>query len=1135
MGGSFNVGGITGQMTLDLSKWNAPVRQAQQDMGRMTDNLRRIGQQAQQVGRQMTQTGAVLTKSVTAPIAAATAAITAASVQHENAMVTIRRATGATTEQMLEFEQVYQRVFRALPNASRDVASVIGELNTRLEVSGEALAVLTRDTLDFVRVHDLQAASTARQIGQLYNALELELREIPALLDMATVASQRTGIEVDKLLQYVLEAGPAFEEMGFQWQRAMALFSRFEQAGALPQELLGSLNIVLTRMAQEGLADAQAGFEDLLERIRLAPTQLQAVAIAAEAFGSRVGGKVAADIRAGLFEIDAFVAELEESQGALARMAAETLTFGDTVRVIFNQVSLALKPVGGVLTEMLKDFARGLSPAIGMLQLLSERISDLPRAVLLGVAAFLAMAAAIGPLLLGLGVFTTLVGGALAGAIAVVSIKMIAVTAAIAGLTALIIAGAAAWVLYRDEITRSVLQIDLALRMGTAALSDSLRVSLENTRLFVVGFIEQIALLPRASAEVANGIAEWLGNAVVKVFEFVLNETTKSLSRILRNIGMFLTALRIATDTTMLAIHLTLDRMRIDFDFDSSALDELRRQANASQASFEGMGRGAGIAAGGVNDLALAGERLLRQLFPVSDLVLTLQENLRELAAVGRMDDTARSALGGHLADRLRDMTISEVDRVIGHVRLIDAVVAEVFDDARAERIQGFYESLFPGHQILDQVRGQLPELMAAMQVYDDAFERFAAGIADQMRNLGSDASLMIIEGIEQASPQMAAAVMDAMNRMFEQDALAAGEGIFQRLVGQEDFERIRADLGALEGYLREAVQAGQIDDDTAHLLGTALWHQLGDNALAMVRQLADEIPTLKEVIGDTFEELARQQDRLARAEGLRSLARDMDGIAFGLARLGPNFRQAAQAAQASSRIMQAAASAASGQWMDFAMHGLMAVADTLGLIRSETEKTQSTFDKMLDDLDRSLDEWGRRFVDTMIDALKTGEFAFKDFVESILEDLTRIGMQNLIVEPINAAIRGAFAQGAVFDGGNVIPFAKGGLIDRPTIFPMAKGMGLAGEAGPEAIFPLTRLPGGDLGLKAAGGTQVKVEVIDQRARGAEIERQEMQGPDGSQVVRLIVRDEVRRGIDEGQFDDSLNRSYGVRRRGISR
>ncbi|MBS0528184.1 MAG: phage tail tape measure protein [Proteobacteria bacterium] len=54
---------------------------------------------------------------------------------------------------------------------------------------------------------------------------------------------------------------------------------------------------------------------------------------------------------------------------------------------------------------------------------------------------------------------------------------------------------------------------------------------------------------------------------------------------------------------------------------------------------------------------------------------------------------------------------------------------------------------------------------------------------------------------------------------------------------------------------------------------------------------------------------------------------------------------------------------------------------------------------------------------------------------------------------------------------GAVKPFASGGVIGTPTYFPMiGGGVGLAGEAGPEAIMPLARGPDGRLGVSGSGG-----------------------------------------------------------------
>jgi phage-related minor tail protein len=53
----------------------------------------------------------------------------------------------------------------------------------------------------------------------------------------------------------------------------------------------------------------------------------------------------------------------------------------------------------------------------------------------------------------------------------------------------------------------------------------------------------------------------------------------------------------------------------------------------------------------------------------------------------------------------------------------------------------------------------------------------------------------------------------------------------------------------------------------------------------------------------------------------------------------------------------------------------------------------------------------------------------------------------------------------------SITPFAAGGVIASPAYFPLPSGgVGLAGEAGPEAIVPLTRGSDGRLGIAMNGG-----------------------------------------------------------------
>ena len=76
------------------------------------------------------------------------------------------------------------------------------------------------------------------------------------------------------------------------------------------------------------------------------------------------------------------------------------------------------------------------------------------------------------------------------------------------------------------------------------------------------------------------------------------------------------------------------------------------------------------------------------------------------------------------------------------------------------------------------------------------------------------------------------------------------------------------------------------------------------------------------------------------------------------------------------------------------------------------------------------------------------------------------------VVSGLNGLLGGVFANGGAFSSGRVRAFAKGGVVDGPTTFPMRGGTGLMGEAGPEAIMPLSRGPDGRLGVRAQGGSR---------------------------------------------------------------
>lgn len=126
---------------------------------------------------------------------------------------------------------------------------------------------------------------------------------------------------------------------------------------------------------------------------------------------------------------------------------------------------------------------------------------------------------------------------------------------------------------------------------------------------------------------------------------------------------------------------------------------------------------------------------------------------------------------------------------------------------------------------------------------------------------------------------------------------------------------------------------------------------------------------------------------------------------------------------------------------------------------------------------------------------------AFNDATRPVTD---QIG--GLISQGIGSLVGGLFpfAKGASFSQGRVQPFANGGVVNGPVSFPMRGGTGLMGEAGPEAIIPLSRGPDGRLGVRAQGGGGVSV-VMNIQTPDAEGFRRS-QGQIAAQLGRVIGR-----------------------------
>ena len=135
--------------------------------------------------------------------------------------------------------------------------------------------------------------------------------------------------------------------------------------------------------------------------------------------------------------------------------------------------------------------------------------------------------------------------------------------------------------------------------------------------------------------------------------------------------------------------------------------------------------------------------------------------------------------------------------------------------------------------------------------------------------------------------------------------------------------------------------------------------------------------------------------------------------------------------------------------------------------------------------------------------------FADGGLVGSVGTPASAVGLDNWV------GAKSIFGRGGVFDSGQLTAFASGGIVNKPTLFPFASGVGLMGEAGPEAIMPLKRTPSGDLGVQAEGGAgmtniTMNINAVDSKSFV------EMVRTNRASVESIVVENIMRNGAVRG-------------------
>jgi hypothetical protein len=210
---------------------------------------------------------------------------------------------------------------------------------------------------------------------------------------------------------------------------------------------------------------------------------------------------------------------------------------------------------------------------------------------------------------------------------------------------------------------------------------------------------------------------------------------------------------------------------------------------------------------------------------------------------------------------------------------------------------------------------------------------------------------------------------------------------------------------------------------------------------------------------------------------------------------------------------------------------GYEKASEAIVTVTSETEKMaeQITFAAQAGEVfEQSFD---RAFQGVAM-GTQTVSDAVKNMSKVIIAELLKIAAYKTIAGfgfggEFGGQVAWGAAQGGVVSGGNKVQaFASGGIVNGPTAFGMSRGRtGLMGEAGPEMIAPVKRMPNGDMGV---GASPVNVTVNNNAAGVETVARQDSNGGLTIDVVLKQAAQAIQSGGNV--FADSLEKSYSLNR-----
>ncbi|HHE6093555.1 TPA: phage tail tape measure protein [Staphylococcus aureus] len=383
-------------------------RMAESGWGKTSKIFESMGPKLTKMGDGLKSIGKGMMIGVTAPVLGIAAASGKAFAEVDKGLDTVTQATGATGGELKKLQNSFKDVYGNFPADAETVGGVLGEVNTRLGFTGKELESATESFLKFSHITGSEGVQAVQLITRAMGDAGIEADEYQSVLDMVAKAAQASGISVDTLADSITKYGAPMRAMGFEMKESIALFSQWEKSGVNTEIAFSGLKKAISNWGKAG-KNPREEFKKTLAEIEKTPDIASATSLAIEAFGAKAGPDLADAIKGGRFSYQEFLKTIEDSQGTVNQTFKDSESGSERFKVAMNK----LKLVGAdVWASIESAFAPVMEELIKKLSVAVDWFSSLSDGYKRSIVIFGGIAAAIGPVVFGLGAFISTIGNA---------------------------------------------------------------------------------------------------------------------------------------------------------------------------------------------------------------------------------------------------------------------------------------------------------------------------------------------------------------------------------------------------------------------------------------------------------------------------------------------------------------------------------------------------------------------------------------------------------------------------------------------------------------------------------------------------------------------------------------------------